>query len=393
MVDADAEILDSFNFDYKPTEYDSQYVHIWNAFNPAIGLDYGYGGVKLFSKKLFANITTQLDFSTTLATGIKLMPQIACITRFNSDPFRAYRGAFRETAKLYRTVNSESIPKKERDDARHRLACWIDPTPRCAYARYVADGARAGMITSKQHLDDVNGIMFINDHALLQEMFAKAYPEVDLNTNPSVPVGHPMKHELFFTTRIASALYDPLVIENLPLTELRDAISDGQMLSKVWLTEELQRLIADGQLVDMPRVAIVGGWIGTLALLMNSWELPVSITSVDLDERANRIAEKLNYDFDFRAVTKNMFELDYSQFDVIINTSSEHIEDIGRWRDMIPAGKILMVQNNDYLEAEGHISNVQDSTELREKLKLSEVLYEGTRKFPQYSRFMIIGRT
>lgn len=392
VVDADAEVLETFKFDYKPTLHEENYVHIWSAFNPAIGLDYGYGGVKLFSKKFFGNVTNQLDFSTTLASGIKLMPEIACITWFNSDPLRAYRGAFRECVKLYGITLDKNRNETERAEARTRLAAWVDPVKCCSFRRYVAQGAMDGISAAKRSPDD---LLFINDHSLMCSMFAHNYPELDLQTLPDIK-GSPMKHELFFTTRIASALYDPLVLESLPLTELRDAISDGQMLSKVWLVEKLDEMLKDGKITNdsgKVTVAVLGGWIGTLSLLMNAWELPISIVSIDIDARSNRIAEKLNYDCDFKTVTNDMYKIDYSKFDVIINTSSEHIPDIPAWKALIPPGKVLIVQNNNYEDAEGHVSIVDDSTALRDKLKLSEVIYEGTRQFPQYNRFMIIGRT
>jgi hypothetical protein len=122
-------------------------------------------------------------------------------------------------------------------------------------------------------------------------------------------------------------------------------------------------------------------------------ELPVTITSIDLDERANRIAEKLNYDFNFTTLTMDMYDIDYNKFDLIVNTSSEHIPDIPKWRSKIPSGKILLVQNNDFEAGSGHVSTVKNATVLRRILKLQEVLYEGTKTFPLYSRFMLVGRT
>jgi hypothetical protein len=126
---------------------------------------------------------------------------------------------------------------------------------------------------------------------------------------------------------------------------------------------------------------------------MFAYELPVAVYSFDLDDRANAIANTLNYDQPFKAVKADMYDVDYSQYDVIINTSSEHIPDIPAWRAKLPPGKLVIVQNNDYLEGEGHVSTVENSHELSKQLDLSKVLYEGTRKFPMYSRFMLIGLT
>ena len=396
VVDADAEVMDTFKFDYKPSQYEAEYVHIWSAFNPAIGMDYGYGGVKLFSKAFFKKVTTQLDFTTTLTKGIKVMDEIACITRFNSDQIRAFRGAFRETVKLYIASTDDTRPAKEIREARERLAAWLDPLPACDYREYVLAGAVAGISEVKQRIQEGN-TLYINNHELINERLLTTYPELDLYTSPTPTESSPMKHELFFTTRIASAYYDPYVLENVKIEELRDALSDGQLLSKNWVVEVVSDLIKEGKLPveegKKLRIAVLGGWIGTLSLMLNAWELPVAITSVDLDERSNRVAEKLNYDFDFTTMTMNMYDIDYKDFDLIINTSSEHIPDIPKWRSQIPRGKFVLVQNNDFTEGSGHISCVRNSNELKKQLKLSEVLYEGTRIFPQYSRFMLIGRT
>jgi hypothetical protein len=396
VVDGDIEVFDTFNFDYKPTVYEANYVHVWHSYNPATGADYGYGGIKLFSKKFFKDVKTQLDFTTTLTKDIKVIPEIAGITRFNSDPFRAYRGAFRESVKLYRTQHNETLPKAIREEAKDRLQGWIDPLKNAEFREFVAAGARAGIAEAKRRTD-LTDLLFINDHDLQNELFHKSYPAIDHDLDPTPKKDNPMRTELFFTSRIAGALYDPFVIEHLPITELRDAISDGQMLSKTWLIEELWRLTVKGNIKPEGegkiRVAILGGWIGTLALLMNCWELPYSVTSIDLDERANRIAEKFNYDYDFVTKREDMYDVNYNEYDVIINTSSEHIPNIPSWRKKLPAGKIVIVQNNDYEEGEGHVSTVTSAAELKRLLNLSEVLYEGTRAFPQYKRFMLIGRT
>ncbi len=394
VVDADAEIMDDFKFDFKPNDYDKQYVHIWHAFNPALGIAYGYGGVKLFCKRMFNSIKNELDFSTTLA-AVKLMDEVACVTRFNSDPLRSYRGAFREAAKLFIKAHDEKLPAKEKKEARERLAAWSDPVSACAFREFIVAGVNDAIFKAKK-LGKKN-LSFINDHQLVISLLKSKFPEIDFSNDPTPSSEHPMKHEFFFTTRIASVMYDPYVLDNLPLTELRDAISDGQLLSKNWLVEVLSKLITDGKIEassDKPlRIAVLGGWIGTLSLMIFSWELPVKITSIDLDARVNRIAEKLCWDQQFSTLTQDMYTINYDDFDVIINTSSEHIEDIPRWRQAIPAGKIVIVQNNDFHEGAGHVSTVPSSNALRKQLKLSEVIYEGTRQFPQYNRFMLIGRT
>ena len=389
VVDADAVINPSFDFSYKPQIGDEQFVHIWNAKNP-IGLVYGYGGVKLFNKEFFKDVKNQLDFSTTLTKDVKLHDEVACTTEFNSDYLRAFRGAFREAAKLTVTLNDESKSPHVRLEAQQRLGMWLNPDE-CSCREYIKQGALAG---SQRAIKYEGDLMFINEHSELVAAIKEQFPNLDQVLDPTPNQSNPMKHEFFFTSRIAASLYDGAVLNSLPVTELRDAISDGQLLSKNWLIEKMQSELAWEDFPDgVAKVAILGGWIGTLALLMNSFELPVNITSIDLDARANRIAEKLNWDFKFSTRTESMYQIDYSEFDIIINTSSEHIEDIPKWRALIPSNKILIVQNNDFEEGDGHVSCVKNSDDLKTLLDLKEVLYEGTRQFPQYNMFMLIGRT
>lgn len=396
VVDADAEILEGFKFGYKPPEYDSEYVHIWHAFNPATGHDYGYGGVKLFNKKHFRTVKNALDFSTTLTKDVKIVGEIACITRFNSDAVHAFRGAFRESVKLYKTINDPNKPETQRVEAKARLDKWLNPLPSCDFREFVVRGAKTGVKEASHRGDDLS---FINDHdllfGLLHNMLVQEHPEIDLKVEPTLSKNHPMKQEFFFTTRIAGVLYDKFTEQHLSMNELRDALSDGQLYSKTWLVEELSNRIKSGEIEpkEKYKVAVLGGWIGLLSLMMFTWELPVSVVSVDVDLRVNTIAEKINWGFDFKTVTKDMNTVDYSDFDIIINTSSEHIPDISAWRSTIPSGKVVIVQNNDFEEGDGHVSTVSNTNQLRNKLQLSQVLYEGTRAFPQYSRFMIIGRT
>jgi hypothetical protein len=60
VVDGDTEVVSSCNsaFDYKPELWDKHYVHVWNSLNPVNGLQYGYGGIKLFHKGMFEHPST-----------------------------------------------------------------------------------------------------------------------------------------------------------------------------------------------------------------------------------------------------------------------------------------------------------------------------------------------
>lgn len=391
VVDADAEILPTFDFSFKPSEHDSDWVHVWYADNPALGTAYGYGGVKLFAKKHFRKITSWLDFTTTLTGGVKIHHEVACITRFNTDPYRAFRGAFRESVKLFTTAHDTTKSDEVRREAAERLEMWESVDHHVDFGSYIKAGVKWGL--NEAALRGKNDLQFINDHDLIKTLLTDFDSGVDLNFSPILQREHPMAIEFTFTTRIAGILYDPYVAENLKLEEVRDALSDGQLYSKIWLVDQLEPLLKEYSLDRPAKVAVLGGWIGLLSLMMFCRELPVNVVSIDIDARANVIAEKVNWDKQFKALTADMYGVDYSQYDVIINTSSEHIDSISGWRKALPKGKLVIVQNNDFEDGEGHISTVPNSSRLRNLIDLTDVSYEGTRKFAQYDRFMIIGTT
>lgn len=201
-----------------------------------------------------------------------------------------------------------------------------------------------------------------------------------------------MDNQYSFITRIAGVLYDPYVEKHFKMPELRDALSDGQLRSKLWLIDEFDEVMAVAP-PGKQRVAVMGGWVGLLPLLMFTKGKMVSVTSFDIDERANTLAEKFNWGYDFKAVNKDMYEVDYSEFDVIINTSSEHIPDIRAWAKSLPPDKTVIVQNNNFVKGNGHVSCVKDEDELEKLLDLSDVFSSGRLKFPMYSRFMVVGFT
>ena len=72
VVDADAQIVDDFNFDYSVDQYNLETVHVWQSRNPINDLQYGYGGVKLLPKQLTLDMnTTTTDMTTSISKNFK----------------------------------------------------------------------------------------------------------------------------------------------------------------------------------------------------------------------------------------------------------------------------------------------------------------------------------
>ena len=58
----------------------------------------------------------------------------------------------------------------------------------------------------------------------------------------------------------------------------------------------------------------------------------------------------------------------------------------------IPAGKLVILQNNNFFEVRRtHVNCVNDLDDFASQAPLSEILYDGELELPKYKRFMRIG--
>jgi len=200
-----------------------------------------------------------------------------------------------------------------------------------------------------------------------------------------------------------------LMLKN-PDLKWRDLYSVGQLESKVWLIEELETLN-----LNLGTVFLCGGWYASLANIMFMSQLKFDkIRSFDIDPLCADIAETLNREYvaaewKFKAITEDIHNINYNghtyitykangearelydEPNTIINTSCEHIEDFDTWYCNIPAGKLVILQNNNYFELEEHINCVKDVEEFRDQCLISNLLYGGTIELQKYNRFMLIG--
>jgi hypothetical protein len=167
VVDADAEIVEDFKFDYVVSEWDLETVHVWRSVNPVNNLVYGYGGVKLLPRKLTINMdTSKADMTTSISTLFKAMPVISNVTAFNANPFSTWRSAFRECAKLA----SKTIDRQDDVETQARLDTWCSVGKEQLYGEYAIAGAIAGKTYGETHPAD---IFKINDFDWLYEQFSK----------------------------------------------------------------------------------------------------------------------------------------------------------------------------------------------------------------------------
>lgn len=169
VVDADATIIDAFDFDYRVPEWDFDVVHIWKSINPINFLEYGYGGVKLIPKHLLLNAdeTTAVDVTTSIGAKIKVMDDISNINNFAISPLNAWRSAFRECAKLASAV----IPRQNQEETDYRLNVWVNKGGDRPLGEYVKGGASAGKWYGETYKGNKEMLARINDYEWLAHEF------------------------------------------------------------------------------------------------------------------------------------------------------------------------------------------------------------------------------
>lgn len=142
-VDADTIVDRAFHFSYAPEKWDKDFIHLWYARNSVNDLEYGWGGIKLWPRKLLRSSNkSDTDFTTSvLGLGqLKIHTEVASTSWFNSSPLETFRSAFREAAKL--TKKSIDVPDDK--ETAERLAVWCSKGEDRPYGYYSVHGANCG---------------------------------------------------------------------------------------------------------------------------------------------------------------------------------------------------------------------------------------------------------
>ena len=168
IVDGDAVIMDDFNFDYEVPSHQQDHVHVWRSKNPVNDLVYGYGGIKLFPRRMTINMdTSKPDMTTSITDKFKPMPQLANITAFNTGPFETWKSAFRECTKLA----SKIIDRQKNEETENRLHIWQTVGKDRPYGEFALRGAQAGSVYGEASQGDIEALKKINDFEWLLEKF------------------------------------------------------------------------------------------------------------------------------------------------------------------------------------------------------------------------------
>ena len=168
VVDADAEIVDTFKFEHDVNFYEEPKVRVWRSKNSVNDLVYGNGGVKLLPRMNVIRMSTStVDMTTSISQLYEPIFELSNINNFNTDEFSAWRSAFRECAKL----SSKVIDRQVDDETNHRLDVWCSVGENKPFGKYVLAGAQEGRKFGEKNKDNKGMLAKINDFDWLRKKF------------------------------------------------------------------------------------------------------------------------------------------------------------------------------------------------------------------------------
>lgn len=201
------------------------------------------------------------------------------------------------------------------------------------------------------------------------------------------------------------------VLNKYPDIDIKDLFSKGQMESKRWLVNELEKINK-----SLGTVFLCAGWYGSLAAFLFESNLEIEkIRSFDIDKSCAGIAETFNRtktmeSWKFKASTLDILGMDYPTTyttqrsdgtgleltempNTIINTSCEHIStgDFIKWYNTIPVGTLVVLQTNNYFKLPEHVNCCNDLIDFAELTPIQHLFFSGELQLPKYIRYMRIG--
>lgn len=187
--------------------------------------------------------------------------------------------------------------------------------------------------------------------------------------------------------RFSNVCYHMSRKKDRSVIEVVESFRPNQIKCKKWLIEEIANLNP-----NWDRVLVLGSWNSILL-----WELAqvnCNIKWFDFLDNNPRAHRHRDMYFEVNGLEKNYASItmdaqdfsDHSSYDLIINTSCEHMPDI-------PAeyGPTYALQSNNYTSVKEHINCVKSAAQLAKQNNLTRVLYKDAKKMPNYDRFMAIG--
>ena len=182
-----------------------------------------------------------------------------------------------------------------------------------------------------------------------------------------------------------------------------DSMNESQLVSKMWLVEELSNLN-----VKPVNISLLAGWFAQyiVPLLYDNFESIEWIENFEMDRDIKSLAYKFNtrykkedkYKVSIRNVMfGNLISLSSPTFDTVINCSCEHMYPMSKFKELKNTGvnddALYILQSSNDTQYDDHINCVNDADELADQANLVDILYAGKKLLPNgMTRFMVIGR-
>ena len=170
--------------------------------------------------------------------------------------------------------------------------------------------------------------------------------------------------------------------------ELLESFRPRQIECKSWLVQEIANVN-----MNWKKVLVLGSWNSLLLYELMSTHCDVEhFDFLDINPDCCRDRDLYFYVNglfkNYNSITMDATKFsDHQSYDLIINTSCEHMKDI-------PAvyGPTYALQSNDYRAIKDqHINCVDSEKQLAKQNNLTQTLYKGSLKLDNYTRFMAIG--
>ena len=181
------------------------------------------------------------------------------------------------------------------------------------------------------------------------------------------------------------------------------SMNQSQLESKLWIINELSELML------FPKsVALLGGWYANYIVPLLIEHGVKFVHNFEIDEDAKTIGYKFNKTYKDKKqykcdIVNTMFDPIWNKqkkiepvFDLIINTSCEHMFPMTRFKQLNRGffnNAVYVLQSTNEDKYEDHINCVSGPEELAEQADFVDIMYSGTKKLANgMERFMVIGK-
>lgn len=158
-----------------------------------------------------------------------------------------------------------------------------------------------------------------------------------------------------------------------------DAVAKMQLAQKAWIVESLKQIH-----LTKKKAYLCGGWLGLQAPSLFEELGLEQIVNVDIDPSTEQATEIVDHP-GYTHCIADMYGFNYDYDSLIINTSTEHINDINNWFESLPSCSLVLLVNNNLYGVEGHVNCSSSIEEFKLKVSSNSILYESEMILPEGS--------